>query len=35
MKKRIVISVGGNALSNNPQVDAKLLKPVAQLIVKL
>ncbi|GMO14547.1 MAG: carbamate kinase [Mycoplasmoidaceae bacterium] len=34
-KQKIVISVGGNALSNNPETDAKLLQPVADLIYKL
>jgi carbamate kinase len=33
--KRIVISVGGNALSLDPQKDSKLLEPIAKLIVKL
>ncbi|MDR0857366.1 MAG: carbamate kinase [Mycoplasmataceae bacterium] len=31
---RIVISIGGNALSNNPITDAELLKPVAKLVVE-
>ncbi|GHU53020.1 carbamate kinase [Bacilli bacterium] len=32
---KIVISIGGNALSLNPRDDAVLLKPVAKLIVSL
>jgi carbamate kinase len=35
MSKTIVISVGGNALSNDPKKDAVLLAPVSKLIVQL
>ncbi|MDR2821688.1 MAG: carbamate kinase, partial [Mycoplasmataceae bacterium] len=34
-KQKIVISIGGNALSNDPAKDAKLLQPVSDLIYKL
>jgi carbamate kinase len=31
--KNLVISVGGNALSNDPKKDAVLLEPIAKIIV--